>query len=120
MIGQDITKAMPSVRTLEPATADEAAAMLADASRANARVVVRGGGTKLDWTLASATPDLLLSTARLDRVVSHRHGDLTATVEAGAILDQVNRTLGQHGQWLPLDPPWSDRATIGGIVAAND
>jgi len=62
----------------------------------------------------------LLSTLLLNRVVAHRHGDLTATVEAGARLDAVNRELARHGQWLPLDPPWSDRATIGGIVATND
>jgi FAD/FMN-containing dehydrogenase len=63
---------------------------------------------------------VVLSTLSLNRVVAHRHGDLTATVEAGARLDDVNRELARHGQWLPLDPPWSDRATIGGIVATND
>ena len=62
----------------------------------------------------------MLSTARLNRVVEHRHGDLTATVEAGATLASVNRELARHRQWLPWDPPWSDRATIGGIVATND
>jgi len=67
-----------------------------------------------------ADADLVLSTAKLNAVVAHRHGDLTATVQAGATLDAVNRTLAAHGQWLPLDPPWSDRATIGGIVATND
>ena len=30
------------------------------------------------------------------------------------------RGAGPAGQWLPLDPPAADRATIGGIVAAND
>ena len=25
-----------------------------------------------------------------------------------------------HGQWLPLDPPFADAATIGGILATND
>jgi glycolate oxidase FAD binding subunit len=28
--------------------------------------------------------------------------------------------LAARGQWIPLDPPWSDRATVGGIVATND
>jgi glycolate oxidase FAD binding subunit len=56
----------------------------------------------------------------LNAVVAHRHGDLTATVQAGATLSDVNRTLAQHRQWIPLDPPWADRATIGGIVATND
>ena len=32
----------------------------------------------------------------------------------------VNRLLGQHRQWIPLDPPSADRATIGGLVATND
>jgi glycolate oxidase FAD binding subunit len=41
-------------------------------------------------------------------------------VQAGATLAEVNRTLATHGQWLPLDPPWADRCTIGGLVATND
>ena len=57
---------------------------------------------------------------RLDAVVAHRQGDLTATVQAGARLVEVNRILGRHRQWLPLDPAYPDRATIGGIVATND
>ena len=72
------------------------------------------------WGPLPGSIDLLLSTARLNKVVAHRHGDLTATVEAGATLSSVNAVLAEHGQWLPLDPAWSDRATIGGIVATND
>ena len=56
----------------------------------------------------------------MSAVLEHRHGDLTATLQAGATLAETNRVLRRHRQWLPLDPPWSDRATIGGIVAAND
>jgi glycolate dehydrogenase FAD-binding subunit len=53
-------------------------------------------------------------------VVAHRHGDLTATVQAGATLGDLNRALATHGQWLPLDPPGAERSTVGGVVAAND
>ena len=105
--------------TLEPSTAEETASVLGDAVRAKTRVAIHGGGTKLDW-LAAPACDAVLSTARLNRVIAHRHGDLTATVEAGATLSSVNQALAAHGQWIPLDPPWSDRATIGGIVAAAD
>src|SRR5262249_15450477 len=38
----------------------------------------------------------------------------------GATLRDVNAQLARHGQWLPLDPPFGDRATIGGILATND
>ena len=56
----------------------------------------------------------------MSAVLEHRYGDLTATLQAGATLAETNRVLGRHRQWVPLDPPWSDRATIGGIVASND
>jgi glycolate oxidase FAD binding subunit len=110
------------LKTIEPASVDELSAAMAAAARTNARVLVQGGGTKMAWsTPADASAgDVLLSTRRLDRIIAHRAGDLTATIEAGASLDAVNRELRRHGQWIPLDPPWSDRATIGGIVAAND
>ena len=56
----------------------------------------------------------------MNAVVAHRHGDLTATIQAGATLATSIATLAQHRQWIPLDPPWADRATIGGLVATND
>ena len=106
---------------LEPTSAVEVAAILAGASRDRQRIMIRGAGTKLTWgEPVSAPMDLVLSTEKLNRVLAHRHGDLTATVQAGATLADVNRTLATHGQWLPLDPPWADRCTIGGVVATND
>ena len=107
------------MRTVEPATVEEVAELLAAATRSNQRIVIRGGGTTGDRSSAP-DGDILLTTTRLNRVLAHRHGDLTATVEAGAVLDDVNRVLARQGQWIPLDPPRSDRATIGGIVATND
>lgn len=104
----------------EPATAAHLAATLGWAAGRGLTVRVRGGGTKLQWGAVARPADLLLSTARLDAVVAHRHGDLTTTVEAGATLANVNAALARHAQRLALDPPWPQRATIGGIVATND
>jgi glycolate oxidase FAD binding subunit len=105
---------------LQPANVDEVAHALAHASRAKLRVAVHGGGTKDGWGPTPPPADVGISTRRLDAVVAHRYGDLTATVQAGATLAAVNRELARHGQWIPLDPPSPDRATIGGIVATND
>ncbi|MFP6571993.1 MAG: FAD-binding oxidoreductase [Vicinamibacterales bacterium] len=105
---------------VEPLTTDDMVATLAWASTERLKVMVVGGRTKQGWGAPATSIDLMLSTARLNRVVEHCHGDLTATVEAGATLASVNRELARHRQWLPWDPPWSDRATIGGIVATND
>jgi glycolate oxidase FAD binding subunit len=105
---------------VEPATADGVGQLLVWASREKLSVLPRGSGTKLGWGQAPRSIDVLLLTSRLNAVVAHRHGDLTATIQAGATLADVNRTLAAHRQWIPLDPPLSDRATIGGLVATND
>jgi len=108
------------MQTLEPSRVDEIAEILASASREGKSVLTLGGATKIDWGPAPKPVDLILSTTRLNAVLAHRHGDLTATVQAGITLAAANRELAQHGQWIPLDPPWADRATIGGIVSTND
>lgn len=105
---------------VEPATEEAVASLLEWASREKLYVLPRGSGTKLGWGPAPRQVDILLSTARLNAVLAHRHGDLTATIQAGATLSDVNRVLAEHRQWIPLDPPSAARATIGGIVATND
>jgi glycolate oxidase FAD binding subunit len=93
---------------------------LARASANRQTIAIEGAGTKRGWGSVAPPADVTISTRALARVVEHRHADLTATVEAGAALADVNRELARHGQWIALDPPFSDRATIGGILATND
>lgn len=104
---------------VEPADANELAAMLRDASRDKQITVLRGGGTKLGWGRTPAAIDVIVSTAKLNTLLVHRHGDMTATVHAGVTLAHLNRELARHGQWLPIDSSF-DAATIGGVVATND
>jgi glycolate oxidase FAD binding subunit len=53
------------------------------------------------------------------RIVDHAAADLTVVVEAGASLSEVNRALRCAGQWLPFDPPFPQRTSVGGLVAAQ-
>jgi len=115
-----VITAAGAVSTIEPATAEELAAALRRASDQRQSMVIRGAGTKMDWGRTPQRVDAILSTRRLNRLLAHAHGDLTATIEAGATLAEANETLARRGQWLPLDPPFADRATIGGILATND
>ena len=110
---------LPSA-VVAPRTAEAVAATLAWASSQRLSLVLRGGGTKLGWGRPPARLDAILDLRDLNRVVAHRHGDLTVTVEAGAALGDLNRSLAAPGQWLPLDPPFADRATVGGLLATND
>jgi glycolate oxidase FAD binding subunit len=78
-----------------------------------------GGGTSLDYGLPRREPGVVVSLAKLNRVLEHAADDLTITVEAGITLAELNRHLAAKGQWLPVDAPEPDRATVGGIVATN-
>jgi glycolate oxidase FAD binding subunit len=102
-----------------PERAEDLAAALAEASRLRATTVVCGGRTKIAWGRPTSSIDIALSTARLARLVTHSHGDLIATVEAGATIEAVNAALARHGQWLPIDTTFAG-ATIGGALATND
>jgi len=104
---------------VEPMDPGELAATLEAASRDKHVAVLRGGGTKLGWGRPPSSVDLLVSTAKINTLFVHRHGDMTATAHAGMTLMQLNRELSRHGQWLPVDSAF-DAATIGGIVATND
>jgi glycolate dehydrogenase FAD-binding subunit len=99
---------------------DDVATLLRDASRDGLAVTPRGGGTKLDWGQPPRRADMVLSTARLDRMLEHAWGDMTATVEAGCTVARLQHALAEHGQRLACDPLWPERATIGGILATND
>lgn len=105
---------------LEPANEQELAAALRLANDASLAVVPRGGGTKLSWGNPPSRADVILSAARLDKIIEHPWADLTVSVEAGCTVQKLQSALAQHGQRLALDPLWPAQATIGGVLSTND
>jgi len=63
--------------------------------------------------------DVCLSTASLQHVLQYEPNDLTISVEAGLAWSELERTLAANRQMIPLDPPWSGAATVGGVIASN-
>jgi FAD/FMN-containing dehydrogenase len=83
-------------------------------SVAAASELLRGGGRV---SIEREGGDIVLSTARLNRVLEHEPGDLTAIVEAGIRLSELQAALEPHGQMLALDPPGDP--TIGACLAGD-
>ena len=110
--------AVPKV--VEPGTPAEVAAVLKAATAGGLAVTPRGGGTKLEWGNPPKRADLILSTARLNQVEEHAWEDMTATVAAGCTIQQVQDALAKHRQRIAVETLWPERATIGGVLAAND
>ena len=102
-----------------PASEEQLSVALRLCSETRAAVVPWGGGTAMALGNAPRHLDVVLSTERLDRVIDHDHANLTVTVESGVILACLQHQLADHHQFTPLEPPFPDRASIGGTIAAN-
>jgi glycolate oxidase FAD binding subunit len=102
-----------------PGSVEEVSAVLALANEAALPVTPWGGGTAISVGAPPARLGIVLGLGRMHRVLEHEPGDLTATVQAGMTVRHLQAALTARGQWLSLDPPDPDRATIGGVLAAN-
>lgn len=76
-----------------------------------------GGGTAMHLGNTPRRYDIALVLTRLNRVLEYEPADLTVGVQAGIRLADLQRHLARAGQFLPLDPPFAEQATIGGILA---
>ena len=63
--------------------------------------------------------DVALCTTSLDDIIDYQPTDMTINAGAGVSFSQLQAVLGEHAQWLPLDPPSPENATVGGVIAAN-
>ena len=119
-VAEDAVDGLLPQMVIEPGNPEETASVLETAAKAGLRVIPRGGATKMDWGNPPRDGEVIVSTRRLNRVLEHAWGDMTATVEAGCTFTQLQQTLAEHGQRVALDPLWPDRATVGGILVTND
>jgi glycolate dehydrogenase FAD-binding subunit len=104
---------------VEPATVDEAAEAMRSFARDRLAVVFVGGGTDMELGAAPARLDAVLHTRGMARIREHAPSDQIVAVEAGMRLADLQRHLSPHKQRLAIDPPFPERTTVGGMVAAN-
>jgi glycolate oxidase FAD binding subunit len=104
---------------VRPANAAQIAEILRFAAAEKLAVIPTSGCTKLGIGSPPAHYDIALDLSRMNRVLAYDPHDLTLGVEPGVRIEDLLRTLAEKKQFLPLAVPFSDRATIGGIVAAN-
>lgn len=102
-----------------PGSVEEVSEVMKLASQEQLAVTPWGGGTAMGLGGVPERLDLVVSLHRLSHVIEHEPADLTAGVQAGIRLRDFQAFLGQKGQFLSLDPPHPEQATVGGILAAN-
>jgi glycolate oxidase FAD binding subunit len=104
---------------LRPATSEELRDALASAGASNRTIQLFGADSKRLMAGPVAPADVRISTGGMRRILQYEPRDLTISVESGIPFAELNSVLARNGQMIPLDGPWSDEATAGGIVAAN-
>ena len=110
---------VPPAMVVFPEEEEQVAAILRIADEHNASVFPRGGGSYMGLGHTPTQVDVVLCLQRLRRQIAYVPADLTVTVQAGMRLADLQQTLRQQGQFLALDPPAAEMATVGGVVATN-
>ncbi len=103
-----------------PHTTEELGQAIAHAHQNNWRVLTCGNCSKISWGGLGTYVDVVISTERINQLISHAVGDLTVTVEAGMRFSKLQAILAEHRQFLALDPTAPESATIGGIISTAD
>ena len=104
---------------VHPGTEDEVADLLREATADGRAVCPVGRGAFLHLGGVPTRYDQALCTRGLDGMIDYQPTDMTVRVQAGLDVATLQAALGENGQWLPLDPPLPERATVGGMIAAN-
>jgi glycolate oxidase FAD binding subunit len=103
----------------QPGNVTEVGELVRQAAATGQAIYPAGGQTQWDLGLPPAKPGILLDTRRLDQVIDYPARDMTITVQAGITVARLQAILAGEKQRLPIDVPHGDRATVGGILAAN-
>ncbi len=106
---------------VRPANTEELAAVVRLCAAACVPMVAQGGNTSM---VGGAVPnedgsELVLSTARLNRVRDLDPVDMTITLEAGVTLKAAQLAAAERGCLLPLSISSEGTAQIGGVLAVN-
>jgi glycolate oxidase FAD binding subunit len=104
---------------VQPSTCEELCESLRSASASRRTIELFGGNSKHLMAGSVAPAQVRISTARMKSLLQYEPRDLTVSVESGMPFAELNATLARNRQMIPLEGPYCDSATVGGVVAAN-
>ncbi|NEZ62141.1 FAD-binding oxidoreductase [Leptolyngbyaceae cyanobacterium CCMR0082] len=110
------------LRIVFPESIEQLSAVVRTCYEQRLRIVTCGQRTKLHWGCHHKlnNADVVISTAKLNRLVDHWVDDFTMRGEAGIAFADLQAKLQPQNQFWPVDPLYADQATLGGIVATAD
>lgn len=113
-----ILQVMPEIVVL-PASVEQVSAVVRAARRENLPIVPRGSGTGLAGGAVPAEGGIVLSLARMNRILEIDLPNRVAIVEPGVINLDVTKSVLKDGLFYAPDPSSQTACSIGGNVANN-
>jgi FAD/FMN-containing dehydrogenase len=104
---------------VRPGSTHEVSAVVAACAAAGVGVVPQGGNTGLVGGGIPRDKDVVVSLVRMNRIRDVDIDNNTLTVEAGAILQQVQEAAAKANRLFPLSLAAEGSATIGGNISTN-
>ncbi len=111
-----IYQIMP-VGVVLPRTRDDVVSAMQIAAEEGLAVIPRGGGTSLSGQSIGA--GLVIDFSKYMNRIEIDPESLTARVQPGVVLDQLNAAAAKHGLQFGPDVATSSRANIGGMIGNN-
>lgn len=100
-------------------TAEQVSSILKLANIEKIPVTPRGGGTNVSGGSIPIMGGIVLAMAKMNKILKIDKENLSATVEPGVILQDLNMALAKDGLFFPPDPQSMLGATLGGMIAEN-
>ena len=109
---------MPEVVVL-PETTEEIIEIVKLAKAEDFHIYTRGSGTNLSGGTIPLRKGVVLVTTRMNKILEVDPENLTATVQPGVIINQLNEAVSPYGLIYPPDPGTVKTATMGGSVSES-
>ena len=113
-----VDKARPDL-VVFPESAEQAAALVKLAAEHNTPIVGRGAGTGLSGGAIPVSGGMVISFARLNRILATDLPNERAILEPGVVNLEITQAVERQGYFYAPDPSSQRACTIGGNVAEN-
>jgi glycolate oxidase len=113
-----LDRGLPQVVAL-PRSKQEVQMLVREAQAAGVPIVARGAGTGIAGGAVPRGGGLVISTARLNRILEIDAENRCATVEPGVVNLELSQATEPYGLFFAPDPSSQKASTIGGNIANN-
>ena len=102
-----------------PASTEEVQKVVLLANEEKVPIIPYGGGSGLMGGAISLQPGIVIDLRRMNRVLEIDKEAQTARVQAGIVLESLEKRLNEKGLFLGHDPWTLPVATVGGAISTN-